>query len=152
MIELTPEQRQALERQHGGPIRVIDPTTQDAYVLMRADVYESLAGAVTPPPEEESSLLPPLVLQSQKAFWRDLPELLSDRRSRGRWVAYQGDERVGMAKTSTELYQLCLRRGLLRGQFYVGKIEAAETPPWEPTPPEESLYEFTDDPSPPPGL
>jgi len=152
MIELTPEQRQALDRQHGGPIRVIDPATQGAYVLMRADVYEWLAGTVAPPPEEESSLIPPLVLQSQKAFWRDLPELLKSRRNRGKWVAYHGDEQLGIARTSTELYQRCLGRGLLRGQFYVGKIEEEETPPWEPTPLEESLYEFTDDPSPPPDL
>jgi hypothetical protein len=150
MIELTPEQCQALDRQNGEPARVVDPATRRAYVLLPAEDYDRLVGVVPPPSEEVSSGISPQMLRSQQAFWRDLPSLLKSWRTRGKWVAYHGDERVGIARTGTELYQRCLGQGLQRGEFYVGKIEEHETAPWVPTPLEESLYEFTDDPSSPP--
>lgn len=151
MIELTPEQRQAVAQ--GEPVRIVDETTHDAYVLVRAEVFERMAGVPQPPPAEEaSSLIPPAMLRSQQGFWRDLPELLKNRRNHGKWVAYHGDERVGLGKTRTELYRHCLERGLRRGEFYIDRIEEADTPPWVPTPLEESLCEFTDDPSPPPPI
>jgi hypothetical protein len=144
MIELTPEQRQAVAQ--GEPIRVMDPATQNWYVLVRAEIYERLVDASLLPAVEVSSLISAAMLRAQQAFWRDLPELLKNRRHHGQWVAYHGDEQIGLGKTATELYQRCLLRGFQRGEFYVGKVETAETPPWEPTPLEESLYEFTDDP------
>jgi hypothetical protein len=76
MIELTPQQRQALEQQHGEPVRVVDPATNNAYVLVRAEVYERLVGVVQPPADEAPIAIPPGVLRSMQAFWRDLPELL----------------------------------------------------------------------------
>jgi hypothetical protein len=150
MIELTPEQRQALDEQHGEPVRVIDSLRNDAYVLVRAEVFERMAGVLSPPVEEVSRLIQPAMLRAQRVFWRELPELLKNKRNHGQWVAYHGDERVGQGKTRTELYQRCLQQGLQRGAFYIGKIEEADTPPWVPTPLEESLYEFTNDPSFPP--
>ncbi len=42
VIELTPEQRQAVDQ--GEPVRVVDPATEEAYVVVRAEVYERLAG------------------------------------------------------------------------------------------------------------
>ena len=52
MIELNPEQRQAVE--HGEPVRIIDPLTHDAYVFVRADVYARLADVVERPARAES--------------------------------------------------------------------------------------------------
>ena len=46
MIELNPEQRQAMA--HGRPVPIIDPLTHDAYVLVRAEVYARLAGGPQP--------------------------------------------------------------------------------------------------------
>ncbi len=40
MIELTEEQRHILEREEESPPRVLDPASNTAYVLVRADVYE----------------------------------------------------------------------------------------------------------------
>ena len=40
MIELNTEQRQAMAQ--GQPVRIIDPLTQDAYVLVRAEDYARL--------------------------------------------------------------------------------------------------------------
>lgn len=42
MIELTPEQRQALTTTAESPPTVIDPDTQAAYVLLPREVYERL--------------------------------------------------------------------------------------------------------------
>jgi hypothetical protein len=149
MIELTPEQRQAAAQ--GEPVRVVDEATRNAYVLLRPEVFEQITGASQPPPAQEASpLIRPEMLRSQKGFWRDLPELLKSRRNRGKWVAYHGDQRVGLGKTRTELYRHCLARGLRPGEFYIDIVEEAETPPWVPTPLEESLFEFTDDLSPRP--
>ena len=41
MIELNPEQRQAVA--HGEPVCIIDPSTHDTYILVRAEVYVRLA-------------------------------------------------------------------------------------------------------------
>ena len=74
--------------------------------------------------EEPSDLelgIPPIISQSQAAFRRDLPRLLAERP--GQWVAYHGDEQIGFARTKTELYQDCLRRGHKRDEFLVRSIE-----------------------------
>ena len=46
MIELTPEQQQALDRQ-AGPLRVIDPRTNAVYILLREDLYGKVQALVT---------------------------------------------------------------------------------------------------------
>ena len=70
MIELTAEQRQALAAQNGEPVRVVDPATHDAYVLMRAELYEQRVGLIPNPSEESAVVVPPLFRRSQEAFWR----------------------------------------------------------------------------------
>lgn len=42
MIELTDAQRQAMQGED--PPRLVDPVTQETYVLLRADVYDRLKG------------------------------------------------------------------------------------------------------------
>jgi hypothetical protein len=145
MIELTPEQQEALEKHNGEPVIVYDPRSRCHYVLMPTEDYETLTGAPLAALGDGVTGVSPLMLRSQQAFWRDLPELLKKWRYRDKWVAYHGDERIAIAKSGTELVQLCLARGLQRGDFYLGKIEYEPYPPWVCTPIEESLFEFTDD-------
>jgi hypothetical protein len=64
---------------------------------------------------------PPLLFQSREAFRRDLPQLL--RQHYRKWVAYSGDQQLGLCPSKTRLYQECLRRGLEPGQFLVFSIE-----------------------------
>ena len=52
----------------------------------------------------------------------DLAELMRLKSQKVRWVAYHGDERIGLGATETELYQLCTQRGLKEEEFYVGQI------------------------------
>src|ERR1700758_1168820 len=121
LIELTDSQRQTLEAQQGKPVDVVDPATQQRYVLLDREQYEhmrTLLGYTPATADETSGRLEPMMLRSQQAFWQDLPELLKRRSKQRPWVAYHGDERVGFGKTRTELYQDCLRRGLPRGAFY----------------------------------
>jgi hypothetical protein len=76
------------------------------------------------PPEEQTMPdfgIPHMVARSREAFLRDLPRLLEVRPRE--WVAYHGDDQLGFAKTRTELYQACLRRGLRREEFLVCSIE-----------------------------
>jgi hypothetical protein len=42
MIELTEQQAQALKSAESIPARVVDPLTQETFVLLRADEYERL--------------------------------------------------------------------------------------------------------------
>jgi hypothetical protein len=145
MIELDPEQRQAVA--HGEPVRIVDPLTHDAYVLVRADVYARLAGEAERPSNSPNPEISPQMLRSQKAFWRDLPELLKIKRNRKKWAAYHGDERVAITRSSVDAYQECFRQGLERGEFYVGRLEADPDgiPPWGTFESDWSFFEVTGD-------
>jgi hypothetical protein len=55
------------------------------------------------------------------AFRRDLPRLLRERPRE--WVAYHGDQQIGIARTALELYQECTRRGLPESDCIVHPIE-----------------------------
>jgi hypothetical protein len=51
MIELTQEQHLALVQNGTEPVRAIDPTTHEEYVLVRAEVYERLKTLLTDDPD-----------------------------------------------------------------------------------------------------
>jgi hypothetical protein len=48
MIELTPEQARAMAAQNT-PLRVLNPHTQEVFVLIRQNVYELTCGIVSGP-------------------------------------------------------------------------------------------------------
>lgn len=134
-IELTAEQRQALQDEQGKPVDVVDPATRQRYVLIAREQYEHvrslLEGSAAPHTSEVASDVPPGILRSQQAFWRDLPELLKNKRNHGKWVCYHGDERVGIARTQREIIKECLRRGLKDDEYDLDVIEPHALPPWE---------------------
>jgi hypothetical protein len=144
MIELNAEQRQAMAQ--GQPVRIIDPETHDAYILVPAVEYERLTGAPQRHAGQPHPEIAPLMLRSQQAFWRDLPGLLMERRNHRKWAAYHGDDRVAVALSKVDAYKECLRRGLNRGEFYVGKLDAHPDgiPPWGTIECDRSLDEATD--------
>jgi hypothetical protein len=60
MIELTEEQRQAVQSQQDEPPRFVNPLTQETYVLVRAELYERIKPLLyddSPWTEEEMDLL-----------------------------------------------------------------------------------------------
>lgn len=151
-IHLTEQQRQAVEAEQGRPVEVVDPASKRVYFLVTAETFERVRTLLEepgpPPPPAPPAGMTPLMFRSQQAFWRDLPELLELRSRKRQWVAYHGNERIGFGETGTDLYQECFRRGLERGEFYVGLLEPRETPPWGPSEIEESLFECSDEPLP----
>jgi hypothetical protein len=66
--------------------------------------------------------IPPGIRRSQEAFRRNLPELLLDTKLYRRWVAYAGDELIGLSHSQADLYDECLRRGIKEEDFIVGCI------------------------------
>lgn len=88
-----------------------------------------------------------MMLASQEAYWRDLPELLKQKSRERQWVAYHGQRLIGFAPTQAEICQECLRLGIPRGEFYVDWVAPRALAPWEP----EELWtnHFTPEPDPP---
>jgi hypothetical protein len=128
-LELTEQQRQALATRPLGPVELIDPVTQRAYVLIAAEQFRRVADFLEPEltaPQGPSPDIPPGIRKSQEALRRDLPALLENKKLLGQWVAYHGDERIGIARTETELIQECIRRGLSDDEYYVGWIDPSE--------------------------
>jgi hypothetical protein len=150
-IHLTDEQRQTIESRQGQPVEVIDPATNRVYVLVGAETFERVRALLEQPaaatvPEHRAQIAPQM-LQSMQGYWRDLPELLKLKSRKHRWVGYQGDQRICTGRTDLDVYQECFRRGLRRGEFYVGKLEADPEgiPPWGTHEGDRSLYEATAD-------
>lgn len=76
---------------------------------------------VLPVDDDVSEPVPPMIELSQKAFERDLDDLLKTHYRQ--WVAYHGDQRVAFGRSATDLYEKCLRKGLKEGEFVVRSIE-----------------------------
>jgi hypothetical protein len=146
IIELTPEQRRVIEAGHDGPVPVVDPATQQRYVLIAQEHFERVQRLLElplPAAHEPSPKIAPLMLQSMRAYWRELPRLRGLGSRSRRWVAYHADEQVGFGRTQAEVYQACFRRGLRRGEFYVGFLDADPegVPPWGTLQGDRSAYE-----------
>lgn len=130
MTILTPEQRQAVERAGGDPVRLTDPETNDAYYLLKAEDFARIREAIRPPSVIDWEI-PEGIRRSQEAFFRDLPGLLKDRKMRGKRIAYRGDERVKVGKTEEDVIRECIRRGLKSDEYDVFVIEPQSPDPEE---------------------
>ena len=67
MIELTEEQRMALHE--GAPLRLVNPSTNETYVLVRAELYDQLKGLLEEdlPSMQEVALLLEEVMKEDDA-------------------------------------------------------------------------------------
>ncbi len=129
-IALTPEQRRLMEQAGDQPVRIEDPEMQQAYVLIRADLYERVRDLIEPR-SDDMLAVPDGIRRSQEAFFRDLPVLLKDRRLRGSYIAYHGNERIGIARDDAPLIRECLHRGLKRDEYDILVIEPQSAEPEE---------------------
>jgi hypothetical protein len=121
-IELTEQQRRLA--QEGQPIDVIDPQTNEAYVLLARQRFEQIRPLLIPqPPQQE---VPEGIRLSQEAFRRDLPQLLQQKRLKGQWAAYHRNERIALGSHAALLIQQCFERGLDDDELYVGWIDPCE--------------------------
>jgi hypothetical protein len=120
-IELTEQQRRLA--QEGQPIDLVDPQTNEAYVLLPRHQFERLRPLLTP--QAPLPVVPEGIRLSQEAFRRDLPQLLEQKRLVGQWVAYHRHERIGIARDAAALLRECCKRGL-EDDCYVGWIYPCE--------------------------
>ena len=127
---LTPEQRRLIDQAGDEPVPIADPETLEDFVLMRRRVYDQLRQVTETQPVNDL-MIPEGIRKSQEAFFRDLPELLKDRKLRGKCVAYHGDERIGIARDDMKLIRECLRRGLKREECDILIIEPQSAEPEE---------------------
>jgi hypothetical protein len=130
MTGLTPEQRRLIEQAGDRPVRIEDSETHQTYVLIPAQVYERVRDVIEPRAAGEIHVSEG-IRKSQEAFFRDLPELLKDRRLRGRYIAYHGNERIGIAGDDEPLIRECQRRGLKRDEYDILIIEPQSAEPEE---------------------
>jgi hypothetical protein len=77
-------------------------------------------------PPDRSFAIPAGIRCSQEALRRDLPRLLASRQLRGQWIAYHGDERIGIAPDARALLGECVRRGFRDDEYYLGWIDPTE--------------------------
>jgi hypothetical protein len=124
MIDLSAAQRQLAEQ--GKPVRVVDESTHEAYILVREEFFEPITDILCLPDQEPPAGISPQMLRSMQAFWRDLPKLLPQRSRSRRFVAYHGDNRIGFGRSLTQLNRECLQRGLPRGEY--GRHPPGEIP------------------------
>jgi hypothetical protein len=140
MISLTPEQRQAVEQAGAEPVRLTDPESNDAYYLLKAEVFERVRDVIQPKPVADLEI-PESIRRSKEAFLRDLPSLLGDGKLARLWVAYHSDERIAVGHSQRELIRECLRRGLKEDEYYVGMVVPHAPEPEQIDP---SFFEFED--------
>jgi len=127
---LTAEQRRLVEEAGDRPVRIEDPELQQAFVLIRADVYERARDAIEPQSVVNSEV-PDGIRRSQEAFFRDLPELLKNRRLGGKYVAYHGDEQVKIGRSEVDVIRECVRRGLRSDQYDIFVVRPQSPEPEE---------------------
>jgi hypothetical protein len=138
MTTLTPEQRREIENAKGNPVRLEDPETHTAYVLVKAEEFDRLKPAA----RCENALteqVPDGIRQSKEAFLRDLPGLLARTRLHGRWVIYHDNARLGISRRGDKLLRKAHKLGLSNDQFYLGVVEPYLQEPEEL---ERSFFEF----------
>jgi hypothetical protein len=94
------------------------PPDQPSAVPPQPGIEPSVAGGPDgiprplPPLESDPAIrasTPPVILEAQDAFFRDLPEMLKEHE--GQWVAYYGSKRIGFSKSKTALWLECERLG-----------------------------------------
>jgi hypothetical protein len=126
-MTITPELRHEIEQV--GAVRIEDPETHDAYVILKAELYERMKPLL----QNRRDEIPEGIRRSQDAFFRDLPELLKDKSLLGQCVAYCGDERIGVAPTDEPLIREINRRGIQDDDFDLFVIKPQGREPEEVT-------------------
>ena len=75
------------------------------------------------PTAEPAFEIPEGIRRAKAALRRDLPELLADRRNRGKWVCYWLERRVGIGRDYLALIREVNRLDIPDGEFVLDKID-----------------------------
>jgi hypothetical protein len=74
-MNLPNDLRQAIEKEDGSPVHLVDVDTNTHYVLMRAEQYENLKSLLVEDEELDPRVLYPLMAKSAAAAGWDDPEM-----------------------------------------------------------------------------
>jgi hypothetical protein len=96
-----------------------------------AELVMSTEVAFRPENHSTGDTIPPGIHESRAAFNRALPELLKDRTLFGKWIAFNGTERIGIADDDDPLIRACINRGLKSDEYIVDVIEPKPAEPEE---------------------
>jgi hypothetical protein len=66
--------------------------------------------------------IPSGITRSRASLRRDLPALLADRKTRGKWVCYSGDTRIGIGTDYFALIRECANQGIPEDAFIIERI------------------------------
>jgi hypothetical protein len=138
MPTLSAELRQAIEKAGDDPVRIEDPETHTAYVLLKAEFYDRMKPLLRSE-DQATDQVPEGIRRSQEAFLRDLPKLLARKRLQRRWVLYHGNEQIRISRNPQKLLRECAKLDLRDDDYYLGMIEPH---PPEPEEIERSFFEF----------
>ena|SRR5438552_3310053 len=109
----------------------LDLLARERLPVYDPDVQELADELKTLERHESDVQIPPGIQRSKEAFLRDLPELLANPKLDRWWAGYHLDQRVGIARTKTELVLEIEDRGIGWDQWYVGLITPHEPEPEE---------------------
>jgi hypothetical protein len=107
MVELTEQQRQAVQEQAREPVELIDPVTRCGYVLLAREQYErmrSLEESECMPTyrvTEDAPCIPPGILRSQQRSGATCPNSCPNRSCEGGGCATTGMSGSGLGLTIT---------------------------------------------------
>lgn len=89
--------------------------------------------------------VPAAIRLARAAFRRDLPGLLADRKTRGKYVCYHRNGCAAVASTFAAIIRECVRRGLPEDEYLIEKVVPGERPDEEEV--DRTLIEFDEEPS-----
>lgn len=77
---------------------------------------------LTPAPQASPFCIPDGIHKARAALRRDLPTLLKDRRTRGKWACYNGDVQIGIGDDYAALIAEVIRREIPDGEFIIERV------------------------------
>ena len=83
--------------------------------------------------------MPEGIRRSKEAFLRDLPELMTRKRLRGRWALYHLEKRVGIWRNPRWMERKIVKLGLNEDEYYASVIRPRSPEPEEI---DRSFFEF----------
>ena len=130
MIELTEEQALVMEQQQD-PLQVINPRTREVFVVIRQEIYALTSDEVSEQKNTDPIALPVTSIpEMSESIWlalaalrRDLPELMANRKTRGKYVCYRRDQRVAVGKNYRSVIAEVVRLNIPEDEYIVEKVQ-----------------------------
>ena len=66
--------------------------------------------------------IPQGIIRARAALRRDLPALLADRRTRGKWACYSSDARIAIGTDYTALIRECVQRRIPDDEYVIERV------------------------------